>query len=407
MPLTGRSGGACPACSYPRAFSVRAGRDGAALTYCANGCTRSDLSAALVCVGGGIVERQRGAENVAPPRRLGAAIRMRTGSLPPFGTLAEIYLIWRALAKWVASPALRFRGDTPHPEGGRLPAMVALVVNAEGAPVGVHRTYLAADGRGKAKVAPDKASLGPVWGGAIRLADPDADGSVVVGEGIALSEPVVQVRVLGRSEMVSLNVNAFVAVTGNGLGLSEDLVRRFLRTEMDAHTEDPDAREFKGDFLADIREHRTELLAASITIWRWGRHNQHTLTRGVALGGYGQWASWVRDPLLTLGCADPVARIGETKAADPRRQEVANLLQTWHDCHGSNAIQQKQLDPRVLDILDPHGRGRQSVAARLLTFTGTRIAGLTLTRCKSEARWSPATYAVTPIKAEEQGPLPL
>jgi hypothetical protein len=176
--------GSCPVCSYPRAFSVRAGRDGVALTYCANGCTRADLSAAFACVGGGAVKPRHGAEASASSRRQGAALRLWNGSLPALGTPADTYLTARALAGVAASSVLRFRGDTPHPEGGRLPAMVALVVNAESAPVGVHRTYLAADGRGKAKVTPDKASLGPVWGGAIRLANLDADGSVVVGEGI-------------------------------------------------------------------------------------------------------------------------------------------------------------------------------------------------------------------------------
>jgi putative DNA primase/helicase len=83
-----------------------------------------------------------------------------------------------------ASPALRFRHDTPHPEGGTLPALVALVTGADGRTVAVHRTYLAKDGNGKARVTPDRASLGPVWGAAIRLADPTADGAVVVGEGI-------------------------------------------------------------------------------------------------------------------------------------------------------------------------------------------------------------------------------
>ena len=47
--------------------------------------------------------------------------------------------------------------------------------------LGVHRTFLAPDGQ-KADVQPVKASLGPIWGGAIRL-DPVAAG-LVIGEGI-------------------------------------------------------------------------------------------------------------------------------------------------------------------------------------------------------------------------------
>ncbi len=45
--------GACPACSYPSVFSVRAGRQGNALAYCANGCTRDDLAGILAAMRGG------------------------------------------------------------------------------------------------------------------------------------------------------------------------------------------------------------------------------------------------------------------------------------------------------------------------------------------------------------------
>jgi putative DNA primase/helicase len=68
---------------------------------------------------------------------------------------------------------------------GRYPAMVALVTDAEGAPVTVHRTYLTPDGRKAPVPAPKKLMGYPgdrLIGGAIRLFDP---GSVLgVAEGI-------------------------------------------------------------------------------------------------------------------------------------------------------------------------------------------------------------------------------
>ncbi len=47
----------------------------------------------------------------------------------------------------------------------------------------MHRTYLARDGR-KASAEPVKASLGPIWGGAIRLNDHDPDLPLTIGEGV-------------------------------------------------------------------------------------------------------------------------------------------------------------------------------------------------------------------------------
>ena len=60
--------------------------------------------------------------------------------------------------------------------------MLGLVQDVAGNPVAVHRTYLRPDGSGKAEVEPNKANLGPVWSGAIRLCS--AAPEIVIGEGI-------------------------------------------------------------------------------------------------------------------------------------------------------------------------------------------------------------------------------
>ena len=60
--------------------------------------------------------------------------------------------------------------------------MVAKVVNIDGDLIGIHRTFLQPDGSGKADIEPQKASLGPISGGAVRLA-PAAE-TLLVGEGI-------------------------------------------------------------------------------------------------------------------------------------------------------------------------------------------------------------------------------
>jgi phage/plasmid primase-like uncharacterized protein len=117
-------------------------------------------------------------------RKTEIALRTWHGSDCAMGTPAERYLASRGLAELAASPVLRFRADTWHPESGRYPAMVALVCDAAGQPVAVHRTYLRRDGIGKANVEPTKASIGPVWGGAIRLYSTAADKPLVIAEGI-------------------------------------------------------------------------------------------------------------------------------------------------------------------------------------------------------------------------------
>jgi len=176
--------GACPACAYPRAFSLRPGKT-APLIFCANGCRHADLRAVLAGAGmPPLPSRPPPHAEVTGRRRQGAALRLAEASLPALGTLADHYLTFRGLPGLAASPALRFIAQAPHPEGQKLPALVALVSDAGGRTVAVHRTYLAGDGQGKAAVEPSRASLGPVWGGAIRLAPSTDAGALVVGEGI-------------------------------------------------------------------------------------------------------------------------------------------------------------------------------------------------------------------------------
>lgn len=102
---------------------------------------------------------------------------------PIAGTVAERYLRGRGITCDLPA-TLRFHPDCWHgPTSKRLPAMVALVEGSEG--FGIHRTYLRPDGGGKADVGPQKAMLGRVNGGAVRLTPPGRP--LVVAEGIETS----------------------------------------------------------------------------------------------------------------------------------------------------------------------------------------------------------------------------
>ena len=213
----------------------------------------------------------------------------------------------------------------------------------------------------------------------------------------AITERPARVRVLGKSLMVPLNAAAFVALTGNGLTVREDLARRFLAVELDAGVEDPETRRFRSDVLAEALAGRAELLAAALTVWRWGRQADAAgnLPAGLPLGSFGTWCRWVRDPLLVLGCQDPARRVAEAKAGDRKRQHVAELFDTWHRTHGPAPIKAADLAETLLHMIDPQGRGRQYVAAALSRMDGTRAGGFVMTRQVAAGVWGAATYAVT------------
>jgi hypothetical protein len=217
-----------------------------------------------------------------------------------------------------------------------------------------------------------------------------------------MTERPARVRILGETRMAELNSTAFIAATGNALLPSGDLARRFIVSMLDARCEDPEARPFKDNLLEAVRTRRKELLAAALTIWRWGRQNAD-MTRGKPLGSFEEWARWCRDPLVALGCYDPVERIAEAKARDPRRQNILTLFQLWWRCHDSKPMKASDLNEQVLQVLDPQRRGRQFVAAALNKLANTRAGGFVLHQQKPPGDWGTTTYALIETAAQNGG----
>lgn len=130
-----------------------------------------------------------GAEEAERMRRARAIWR---ASRPAAGTLVETYLRRRgidldAIARiygYTVPASLRFHPDLPYRYGGvehRGPAMVGALRDRARRFTGVHRTWLRADGCGKADVPKPKLTLGVVWGahGPLSAQGPTA----ILGEG--------------------------------------------------------------------------------------------------------------------------------------------------------------------------------------------------------------------------------
>jgi hypothetical protein len=160
-----------------------------------------------------------------------------------------------------------------------------------------------------------------------------------------ITENPAEIRPLSHSRTVRLNSPAFICITGNGLSLSEDLARRFV-VELDVGTDDPEARDFRGDLLAETTAAPADLLGDALTIWRWGATGKQPAPwpPDEQLCRMGPWC---RDPLLALGCCDPADQIATTKANDPRRLAALEILGTWWREHGEQAVTIKDLSEGV------------------------------------------------------------
>ena len=169
--------------------------DGTVLVHCHAGCDQRDVIAALGSRGlweaigtrSGRYSRRHHRRVAEKPdaevlKRTDAAIAIWQASKPLQGTLVETYLRSRGLCLPPAAE-LRFHAGLKHPSGGTWPAMVALVTRGtDGAPIAIHRTFLARNGNGKAPVDPQKMMFGPCRGGVVRLSE--SGGVLMIGEGI-------------------------------------------------------------------------------------------------------------------------------------------------------------------------------------------------------------------------------
>ena len=213
---SGEYAGPCPVCGGTDRFHVGRGRGGAARVGC-RGCIdgrpakeRGEAFGRILRAAFPERDGAEGRDMASHPPRTGepprrsperdsgpasglddaddagrkAAWRVWEQARPLAGTLAEIYLHARSVGHVAGASSLRFAAALSHRYApGRFPCLVARVQDAHGGFLGVQRTYLAADGAGKANVEPERTSRGSLSGGAVRLAVPE-HGRLLLGEGI-------------------------------------------------------------------------------------------------------------------------------------------------------------------------------------------------------------------------------
>ena len=149
-------------------------------------------------------------------QRAAHAARLFAAAGPAAGTPAAGYLAGRG---WDGAPpaALRFHPALRHgPTRQTLPAMVAEVRHgATGAPMGIHRTFLAPSGApgapARADVPQPKMTYGPVAGGAVQLGAPAPDRPLLVGEGIETT--LAAMRASGHPGWAALSTSGMAALT--------------------------------------------------------------------------------------------------------------------------------------------------------------------------------------------------
>lgn len=162
---------------------------------------RDDKPAQVGPVSGGRKSGRTSATLEPDPRAL--AIWKASGLIAD--SLAERYLRGRGITIPLP-PSLRCHRGLKHgPTGLILPALVAGVQSGDRRLTAIHRTYLRTDGEIKAPVSSVKMALGPIRGGAVRLAA--AGASLALTEGI--EDALALIQMTGRPAWAVLGTAGF------------------------------------------------------------------------------------------------------------------------------------------------------------------------------------------------------
>jgi len=218
-----------------------------------------------------------------------AASRLFAASKPITGTLAETYLRSRGITQFGANGAIRFHPKCWHREEGQTrstprPAMIAAVTDGAGTVRGVHRTWLAPDGQGKAAVNPQRRAMGHLLGNAVRLTL--HDDILIVGEGIetmlSLSEAIPSLPVwaalssghLGAVRLPEGLQRLYIAIDRDPAGqrAAERLSARASEAGIAVWVLEPRL----GDFNDDLRAYGKEALRQHLT-GQIGSEDRHRL----------------------------------------------------------------------------------------------------------------------------------
>jgi hypothetical protein len=228
-------------------------------------------------------------------------------------------------------------------------------------------------------------------------------------------------RLLKSSSMVSIPVRSIFLATGNNPVLSDEMVRRTIRSRLDTGLARPH-RWKKGAFkhphlLAWVREHRQEILQAILTLVRaWQAAGR---PKGdINLGMFESWGEVMGGLLDVAG----IPGLGQAIERDQGRpttteQSVAPFIHAWWNRYRSKAVGAKELFivateagclEEVLDVhLSPQNRqrnrGQETLRAKqtrlgnaLQRLAGQVIAGYKILAAGTDHCYR-QTYRLEPI----------
>ena len=177
-----------------------------------------------------------------------------------------------------------------------------------------------------------------------------------------IERPVVEIRILGKSELVRIEARSTVFATGNNLRVVGDMTRRVLRCRLDPKLERPELRQFRRRPVAAVLAERGRYVAAALIVAR-AYVVAGTPDRAPRLASFEAWSDLVRSSLIWFGKPDPVATMRAAREDDPNREMMSALFRALRDVIGvgnpKTSAEIIRLGCLGITETDDHGDGRE------------------------------------------------
>jgi putative DNA primase/helicase len=154
---------------------------------------------------------------------------------------------------------------------------------------------------------------------------------------VATERPFISIRLFGVLEEIEVENSVTIYMTGNNLVIVDEQGRRTIRCCMDAGVERPEYRPFKNNPIEMVLKDRGRYIADILTIARAYITNG-TKPDIVPMGdSHAAWSRLVREPLVWLGCEDPIKSQEISRENDPDSIKLGAIIGAWHHSFGLGA----------------------------------------------------------------------
>jgi len=242
-----------------------------------------------------------------------------------------------------------------------------------------------------------------------------------------LTAPQFSQRRLGHSEYETLPNRAMLLLTGNNLRVQGDACRRVLVCRIDAGTEHPEIRSFQLAPAQHVRNNRTEIRSAILTLLRSFHSRGAPKQTDDTVGSFENWDALVRQLVVWLGrsgltdgvqISDPFETARANIDNDLHSDSLGDFMRAWRQVFGDGHRTATQVLNEVQFAATPAAEelreaveaaedGRPFSAKRLAHWLRKHrdqpVDGLKIVASR-DARTKNFAYAVAPLQGDVVSP---